>query len=249
MSAGGQMTAAALRRERIRGRIAGAAGALAVALSLAAVLLATAGGDQPARPGAVPTRAVQLRDVEAHASSLLNASLLRAVSLLLVIPLALHLDTAIRARGAAAPRLARWLGPIGLVLLGAATVLGHVALRDVAATFADGPPTLARADALVDGDTALRAVFWFERVAFLAFGSWLVLASLWAMRCDLLTRLLGAWGIGAGVASIFLPIGSALFLGWLGSVSLLVVGYWPGGRPPTWRDGRPAPWAAGGRRP
>jgi hypothetical protein len=55
------------------------------------------------------------------------------------------------------------------------------------------------------------------------------------MRVGLLDRFLGYWGLGACGALALLSIGDAMFIGWLASVGLLALGYWPGGRPEAWR--------------
>jgi hypothetical protein len=65
------------------------------------------------------------------------------------------------------------------------------------------------------------------------------MASIQAMRVGLLTRFLGYWGVGAGGALVLLPIGDAMFIGWLASIGILSLGYWPGGRPPAWQSTRP----------
>lgn len=235
-----------LNRERRLGRLAGAAGIASVIGSMAAVLVA-ASGSEPTTPGDPITRGEQLADLHAGAGAQLAGALTRAGALLLVVVVALYLNDAVRRREPRSPRIIAWVGVAGPALAALSVVLGYLTLADVAERFAAGPPSEARANALVDGSAALRATFWLERVAFIVFGLWVVLAALWGMRCGLLTRFLGIWGIGAGAASMFLPIGAALFLGWLGSVALLAVGYWPGGRPPAWDAGRAIPWAESDR--
>jgi hypothetical protein len=71
------------------------------------------------------------------------------------------------------------------------------------------------------------------------FGIWVSVTSFEAMRVGLVTRFLGVFGLGAGiVTAVGLPIGSSLFLAWIGSLGVLALGYWPGGRPPAWAAGR-----------
>jgi len=86
------------------------------------------------------------------------------------------------------------------------------------------------------------------------FAVWLGWASYAAMQSGLLTRFLGVFGIGAAVAWAFLiPSGETFFVGWLASVGLLALGWWPGGRPEGW-DIQPvqsarAPGPSGAERP
>lgn len=235
-----ELSPADLRAEQRRGRLVGAAGLVAVAANFAALIL-TASGSSGTRPeGAAPAARQQLRDVHGSPVSEALATGARALAALLVIPLALHLYAAIRARDAhASPPWVRMLGIAGPVLVAVAAVIGHLTLHDVAGDFVAGADqSAAHAKALIDDSGALRASFWFERVAFLALGIWTVLTSLHAMRCGLLTRGLGTWGVAAGAIGAFLPVGSALFLGWLASVALIALGWWPGGLPSAWPEGR-----------
>jgi hypothetical protein len=65
-----------------------------------------------------------------------------------------------------------------------------------------------------------------------------------AMKAGLLTRFMGVLGILVGVLLIF-PIGSPIPIVqsfWLGALAVLFLGRWPGGSPPAWRTGRAEPW-------
>ena len=59
------------------------------------------------------------------------------------------------------------------------------------------------------------------------------------MRAALLDRFLAYWGFGACGALVLLPVGDAMFIGWLGSVGIMALGYWPGGRPAAWARAYP----------
>jgi hypothetical protein len=67
-----------------------------------------------------------------------------------------------------------------------------------------------------------------------------------AARVGLLTKTLGYWGVGAAVAAVLVPVaGQGLVMGWLASVALLLLGWWPGGRGPAWTSGTAMPWDPG----
>jgi hypothetical protein len=70
-----------------------------------------------------------------------------------------------------------------------------------------------------------------------------VLGSLNAMRVGLLTKFMGYLGIFAGILVIAaitpVPIVAAY---WLIALSVLFLGRWPTGMPPSWRSGKAEPW-------
>jgi hypothetical protein len=231
-------------RERSQARVAGAFGIASAAATFGSIILAARGSRVERTPGGGPRRAEQLQDLHDKADWQYAAAGVRSLGLLLAIVVGLFLYKAVRDRSAEIPAFTRLLGIIGPVLVAVATIVGLVVLKDVADTFvASGAHTEARAKHLVDADGTLKATFVLERIAYLCFGIWVTVLSLMAMRVGLLTRFLGIWGIGSGLASTLLPIGNALFIGWLASVSVIALGWWPGGRPPAWDAGRAVPWS------
>jgi hypothetical protein len=66
------------------------------------------------------------------------------------------------------------------------------------------------------------------------FAAWVGLLSVHARRAGLFTTFLGYWGVGAAFALVLIPVGDAMYIGWLASMGFLALGYWPGGRPPAW---------------
>jgi hypothetical protein len=144
----------------------------------------------------------------------------------------------VRSRAATVGRTQLWCAVIGPVLVALATVFGFLALAHVTDVFyAGGPRTAARAQQLVSSSAELRAASVFDIVSRVVFAGWVALASLQALRAGLLTTFLGYWGIGACGALVLLPVGDAMFVGWLASLAILALGYWPGG-------GRPAGWSS-----
>jgi hypothetical protein len=227
-------------------RLAGIAAAFAVTSAFAALLLLLSSTSAASTGSAART---SLLDADDGERTLLVATALRVVSLLLFAVVGRRLIVLVRARTATIPA---WLGPLAIAapLLAAVTaILGHVALLDAAHAFTDaGPRTELRADHLLhDGD--------LQRIAGVAgiflslpFAVWLAMASHAGMRAGLLTATLGWWGVAAAIASVLLAVaGQGLVLGWLGSLALLLLGWWPGGRGPAWTSGTAEPWGTGRR--
>jgi hypothetical protein len=235
--------AATLDVERRRGRVVGVAAFLSVFTVWGTVLFANS-GNAPGRPGArvgeaTFDRAKQLVDFHTGLSDQAIAAALRCVGLLLTIAVGVYLYSMVRTRNPAVSRSLLWVAVAGPVLVAAATVFGFFALRDVADAFvSSGPRTSDRARDLANDSGTLKTAGAFDLLSRVAFGFWVAMASIQAMRVGLLTRFLGYWGVGAGGALVLLPIGDAMFIGWLASIGILALGYWPGGRPPAWLSTR-----------
>lgn len=231
-----------LRRERRFGLVAGTSAVLSVLATIAAVPVAAT--DVIDRKGADATDLTLLTSIGNSGSGQLAAMGLRVASAAFLIPVAFFLWRAVRERSLG--RHSPWFLACGIaafVIIGASTAIGFFELRDTARAFvASGPQTVPRAEKVLEdarGEGLLRIANIALVVGGILFGLWISLASMEAGRVGLLTRFLTFFGIGTGVASaIGIPIGSALFLGWLGSVAILMLGWWPGGRPLSWDTGR-----------
>lgn len=234
---------AALHRERRLGRIAGIGALGSVACWLGALLAANAagGGTPLARGGAMAAQAPlnhaqELRDFHAGAGDQALATALRCTGLLLAAAFGLYLYALVRARN---PNVSAWmprLAVIGALLVCASTVFGYVALGHVADAFMGaGARTTARATALVNGSGALKLAAVFDLTSRVVLAAWIALTSLEMGRTALLDKFLLYWGLGACGSLVLLPIGDAMFVAWLGSIGILALGYWPGGRPEAWR--------------
>lgn len=223
-----------LDRERRLGRFAGLAAIGSLVCTLAAVSVVP----RAATPDRQPDRVRELLDFAAHRDAHLLSASLRGVSLLVILGVAAFLHAAVQRRAPRRRRLLVGSGIAGPLLLAATTGLGFVGLQDIASTFASaGPRTLVRADALLDDAALLRAVSLAEIAAHVVFGVWVLLASRDAMQVGLLPRGLGIWGVVTGGMIMILPVGDVLLAGWLGSIGVLALGWWPGGRPSTWETG------------
>lgn len=227
-----------------RDRIAGLTALASVACWLGALQFANAGDDagQAISPGAAVgqpapiDRARELLDFHASASDQALATMLRCLGLMLTAAVGLYLYSIVRARRPDLSRRLLWSALIGAAFVAGASVFGYVALGQVATAFvASGARTTARAQHLLDGSSMLSAAAIFDLSSRAVFACWIGLASLEMMRVGLLERFLAYWGFGACIALVLLPIGDAMFIGWLGSIGVLALGYWPGGRPEAWR--------------
>lgn len=232
------------RRELQLGRIAGGLGLLSVTATFAALPIGA--GDVNRTGGRTDDRTF-LIDVGSSGDGQLAALVLRSLGLILVLAVIAFLYRAIKGRN---PRHRGWIpaaGAIATLVIVACTVYTFFQVRDIGREFVgSGPRTLDRAQDLLDAgreESTRRIVNVIQGLSGLAFGVWVSITSLEAMRVGLLTRFLGVFGIGAGLASaIGIPVGPALFIAWVGSVSALAVGYWPGGRPMAWDAGRAVTW-------
>jgi len=244
-----------LARERRLGLLTGAAGLATFLLTAAALAISASGTAGRSRTAAGDDRSLLLR-IGLHEHQQLLGAALRALGVVVLVVVAVYLFQVIRARNPAHSALVLAAGLVAFVLLAATTMVSFFEVRDVAREFvAAGPRTAGRAGALLDAARSgglLRAANLGTLVASVVFGIWVSLVSYEGMRVGLLTRFLGVFGIGAGVSSAIgvTALGAALFMGWIVSVSLLALGWWPGGRPPAWDEGRAVPLAeAEGRRP
>lgn len=230
--------------ERRLGVPIGALALIALVLLILAVPVGARGAPTPV-DGADDLNVLLAID-QAEGSQIM-ALAMRCAGLLLLVPFAWFLFRATRARN---PEHYGWvwiLGVVGFMITAALGWLDFLGTRDVARDFlASGARTDTRADALLDAAReagALRFLGFGTFASAIVFGIWVSIASLEASRVGLITRFLGVFGIGAGIATALLPsAGFVLFLGWMGSVALLMVGYWPGGRPPAWDAGVAITW-------
>ena len=169
----------------------------------------------------------------------LTGSIVELLRYLAVIPLGWFLWGAVRRRRPVSAWL-RGLGVVGPMLIPVSGLVGLYALNQVVTAFLASPDqTWPVAEQLTTGSGLLRSSTLFEALSPLLFGIWLAWLSYEMMQAGLIYRFLGALGIGAGVLATVYPLaGAALSLAWIGSVAIIAMGYWPGGRPPAWDAGR-----------
>lgn len=240
-----------LDRERRLGRLAGVAGILSLvaffgALIANAIASPAGGGALGGTPQEGDETGLDelLVDFDADLGTQAIGLGLKVASLLALIAVLLFFYDATRRRQ---PGLSRGVGVfavIGPVLFGAAATVTFFALADAAQAFvAAGAPSTEAAEDILGDSTFYRVGGVFEIATGVALGAAVGWAAYSAMQVGLLTRFLGIFGIAAGVATVLLgSTGQALLFGWVGSVALIALGYWPGGRPKAWKTGRAEVW-------
>ena len=243
---GRRQAEAELEREGREGKRAGVGALLSVGCWLGALVATNAAGLGPTTAahagggfGQVQPvdRARELLTVHRSGADQALAAGLRCAGLLLSAAVGLYLCRLIQTRGAAQSRRLRALAFAGALLVCASTLLGAIALHHVAAEFATaGARTTARATRLMNGSGALELAAVVDLVSRVVLATWVALSSLGMMRAGLLDRFLAYWGFATcGALVLALPVGDAMFIAWLGSIGILALGYWPGGRPEAWR--------------
>lgn len=230
-------------RERRVGLLAGAAGLSVFVLTVAAISVSASGATSGPRTQGGDDREL-LINIGLHGDEQLIGASMRALSVALLAVMALYLFRVIRARDPAHSRFVPLVGLVAFTILAATTMVSFGEVRDVAREFvASGPRTAERAETMLEAardDGLLRVLNLLSLLGAVVFGIWVSLASYEGMRVGIFTRFLGVFGIGTGVASAIgiTAVAASLFMGWIVSVSLLALGWWPGGRPPAWDEGR-----------
>lgn len=232
-----------LAREGRRNRPVGVVAIVSVLASFAALVLLV-GSTSPGTRATASKRSLEQAD--ADVGLLWGAVSLRVLSLVATAFVAAHLVSLVAAREET-PRAMRILAvaaPVGMIL---AVVASQFALADAAHQFvASGARTEERAKDLLRDGAAQRITSVATILTAIAFSVWLGWTSLAAARVGLLTKFMGYFGVGGAVASIIVPVaGQGLVIGWLGSIGILLLGWWPGGRGPAWTTGATGEWNPG----
>ena len=110
-------------------------------------------------------------------------------------------------------------------------------------------PKENRAEDLVDDNGAVKAGGFLSLPGFLAFVVGMVYVPLWAMRTGLLTRFWGSLGMAIGVVVVIIPPAQLALMLWMAAIGLMLIGIWPGSRPPAWEAGVALPWPKPGEPP
>ena len=198
-----------------------------------------------ANPATSP-RATEVKFISHHASSLIIASALSALSIAALTLVLLVLVNATRFR-----RPQTW-GPLRPLLLIGGSALAVVSLGHQLVTaiethnFAVGHDFSNHAvdNALTKG-TANVVIDYLDLLAGLSVAVGIIVAMINAMRVGLVTRWMGVLGMLTGIL-IFLPIGGATLevvpSFWIVAMGILYIGKWPNGQPPAWESGEARPW-------
>ncbi len=252
-----------LAREKRWSLVAGIASVMGVAIIL------TTYGDSSAAVRAASGLAERLRDVDGNRSGLVLASIGQFIGWsLLAIPLVFLF----RAAAARAPQVRSALVVVMIIapiLIGAGSLISAGSILQAATDFKDiDHATIEKCvsdkvadekgavsadqredftvecedDAASDlrGDTSLAPLETGIALAgLLGFTVGIVYVSLWSMRAGLLSRFWGSLGIALGAVFAFFTLFTLI---WFIYVGLLLAGWVPGGRPPSWRTGEAEPW-------
>jgi len=227
-----------LEWERRAGRVAGVAAFAAIALLLLAGLYLRFALSEPPR-----NAAALLVAAGREPADFIVASVLEAISsLLLVVPLA-YLYRATRYRRPQTPSAALTLAVLGPLVRAASGVMVAVTLVYAGRELATGPPNRERTLVLLR-DASPEWLDGLRLAGGIALALALVFIGLNAMRAGLLSRFMGVLAVVAALflALPFLGIPPTLLFFWIGAVGLLVFGRWPGGRGPAWDTGEALPW-------
>jgi hypothetical protein len=229
--------------------------------ALAAVLVLVAAIVVASKIGGGSGEAELLRNVDAHSTARIVASVLQGIGVgLLAVPL-LYLFSAAKARSE------RMRGQmVGVVVaaplfLMVAAILTGVSSVHAASEFVSGevPHLLAKGIGLgsdraneaatdtLDGESLRPLAAGFALGGQLGFAVAMFYTALYAMRTGLLTRLWGSLGMALGAVSFF-PVFFQIAVLWFVYLGLLIAGRVPGGRPPAWAAGEARPWPTPGEK-
>jgi hypothetical protein len=114
----------------------------------------------------------------------------------------------------------------------------------------EADPVEERAEELIDDSSGLQTAGSVFLGGLLGIAVGILYTCLQAMRVGLVSRFFGSLGMALSVAMI-LFVGGLLPAMLLFTVALgfLILGRWPGGRPPAWEAGQAVPWPKPGERP
>ncbi|MCW3000579.1 MAG: hypothetical protein JWN65_4128 [Solirubrobacterales bacterium] len=232
-----------IEQEARRNRPVGLVAIVSVLASFAA-LAVLVGSTSPGTADTASKRSLEQADRDA--GLLWGAVGLRVLALVAIAFVAAHLVSLVAAREQT-PRAMRILAIGAPVAVAVAVIVSQVTLLDAAAQFVgSGAQTEERAKDLLTNGGSQRLTSVVTILTALAFSVWLGWTSLAASRVGLITKFMGYFGVGGALASVLIPVaGQGLVIGWLGSIGILMLGWWPGGRGPAWTTGEVGRWDAG----
>lgn len=232
-----------LREEARRNPRVGLLAVVSVLASFAA-LAVLVGSTTAGTPDTASKRSLEQADQ--NAGLLWAAVSLRSLSLVCIAIVAVHLVSlvAVREQTPRAMRILAVAAPVGIIV---SVVASQFALVDAANQFVSGgAQTNDRAEELLREGAAQRITSVATIFTAVAFSVWMGWTSLAASRVGLLTTFMGYFGVGGALASVIIPVaGQGLVIGWFGSIGILLLGWWPGGRGPAWTHGEVGKWNAG----
>lgn len=182
-----------------------------------------------------------------HALTITLATGLGGLALLLAAPVLYGLLRSSWRRRPSFPRAFMWAPVVGAVLFAvgttAAMAYGTSKMADFAALPAVQQTNAAASDALTaTGDLSVLSIASVFGQMFVAVG--LGAAALSAMNTGLLTRAMGVIGVLLAILIVvpLIPRQEFLRAFWFLALGAVLLGRWPGGRPPAWQSGEAMPW-------
>lgn len=236
-------------REERWGRTAGSIGLAGIVIAFGVALL----GFAPEFRDAGDSDAAKLEAFPGESGEVLIQLLSQAIGLLCFVAPLVFLYRAAQARS-----LQMRPGLIGLAIVGpvffAAALISTYLAFDVAAETFNEPGNAPAAEAereeyaeeLFRESSEAGIAGGLQLAAIMALVFTVIYTSLHAMRTGLLTRFWGTLGMALGAGTLF--IGPPALFAFVLAISLIVAGFWPGGRPPAWEAGEAIPWEAGAGR-
>jgi hypothetical protein len=235
-----------IAEEQRRGRIAGASAvAAAVLIATGSVLRLVIGADAP------DGDAAGLRFYDSHTAELFASSVLRALGILLLVPAALHLYRAMKARNPKESPVVAVMAVYGPLAWAASTLVDAIAIATIVSDFTGRDFPSARAaeneaeDLLKDPSLIIAALLGLSGIIATAF--FFVKGGMDAMKIGLLSRFMGVMAISLGPLLVLVnPYATLLLPVWLLALGALYLRRWPGGLPPAWVTGDAVPWPSRG---
>jgi hypothetical protein len=231
-----------LERERNRALPVAVAAFGGIALIVISIILNQSGGISSSSDDAA-----FLRDFPDHRSTLLAAAILQGAGTLFLTAPLFFLFQAADARSETMRSALLGLTIAGPLFLAIAAVVQWVGFDQAATAFGTPPHGTSLNDYAQD---VIRDQGAYNVAQGTSFAGTLGLVvgvfytSLNAMRVGLLTRFWGTLGMALAISVLFLSlIGVLVFFLMLG---FLILGIWPGPRPPAWETGEAIPWPKAG---
>jgi hypothetical protein len=227
-----------VERERSRALPAAVAAFGGIVLIVISIIISQSGGISSSS-----NDAEFLRDFPDHRGMLLVGAILQgAGTVFLIFPL-FYLFQAADARSETMRTALLGITVAGPLFLGVAAVVQWVGFDAAAAAFGTPPHGTSANDYAGD---VIRDQSAYSAAQGMTFAGTLGLVvavfytSLNAMRVGLLTRFWGTLGMALGVSVLFLSLIGVLIFFLV--IALLILGIWPGERPPAWETGEAIPW-------
>lgn len=233
------MSEAELAQESERSRSVGLISVITVAMFSAFVVCQFFALKDASGGGSV----AYLKTIEENKLIYILAGFFFSVATLFVAVALTHVLFAARTRTTRVPKLPLYMavaGPVLVALVYPVYTLGYVSAASDFAASAQGGVELAKD---LSGSTLITVASgaWRLGQAMLVV-AWVAMG-IYAMRLGLLTRMMGAFAIAIGVATLIAPpLAALLQVFWIGALAIMLLGE-SAQIPPAWKLGRPVPWS------